>query len=213
MEGTSPGPPLPSGVRRVNRRKVLVAILIASVLVTALALSVLAIDEQARGWNEEAIVIGTFAYSFNGTERSLRSLLAREDPAWANESVWWGGIAVDLAYDAWSRDAFPSVAKLGLTWPNVYCAFDGLRQFLRTIEYAPYPFDSVEWVQGVEGFAAQYGNLWSALRHVRPARSDPLSQLGPDQVESIRDSVKELRVLGERFVGMPGCLPDRPAGT
>jgi hypothetical protein len=212
MEGNVE-PPARARRRKIEIRKAHFAAAIASGYVVALVMGVVLVDAQVRDWNEEAIVIGAFAYSSNGTERSLRSLLSTEDPTWANESMWWGGIAVDLAYDAWSRDAFRSVAKLGLTWPNVYCGYDGLRQFLRTYDYSPYPFDSLEWVQIVEEFAGLYGNLWSALRHVRPSGSDPLNHLGPDQVESIRESVRELRILGERFVGVPGCLPDRPRGT
>jgi hypothetical protein len=171
----------------------------------ALVLGALLVDAQVRGWNEDAMVISAFARSFNGTERSLRTLLVTNDVRWANESVWWGAVAADLAFNAYRRGGFPSGSALGLTWPNIDCSYQEFWEFMRGLADSPSGLNDSATIQIVERFAGLYGNLWAELRTVRPGAGDPLTQFGPDRIQSIRGVVVELRTLGERWNRF--CLP------
>ncbi len=174
----------------------------------ALVLGLLVVDAQVRGWNEDATIIGAFADSFNGTARSLRFFLATKDFDWANESIRWLASAADIAQDQYLRGGFPSGAALGLTLSNLHCAITAQVYVVEDLLQDPSRLEraspQADYIGRVE---ALYGNVSADLDVVQPRGIDPLSQLPPDRVQSVRAAISEIRTLGEPWYGVVGC-PD-----
>jgi hypothetical protein len=121
MEGNAE-PPAGGRRRTIEIRKIYFAAAIATGVVVVLVLSLLVVDARVRAWNQDAIMIDEFAHHFNGTARSLRSLLATKDFTWANESWIWLGNAWEIAFHAEGSGLFPSGRSLDLTRSNLECA-------------------------------------------------------------------------------------------
>ena len=203
MEGDASSP---VGARRrtIEIRKAYLAAAIAGVLVVLLVLSLLVVDARVRTWNEDATTIGQFAHHFNGTARSLRSFLATKDFTWANESWIWLGTAWEIAFNAERGGVFPSGRALELTRRNLECAVVALGNHVREMggNASQLTGGRLEYLDRVAGI---YGNLSAALDDVWPQGTDPLVQLSPAQIRSVRDAMGEIRVLSTPWSGIGGC--------
>jgi hypothetical protein len=204
MEGNAEAPAR-ARRRTIEIRMAYLAAAIASGYVVALVLGLLVVDAQVRGWSEDAIIIGEFATHFNGTARSLRSLLATRDIAWANESWIWLGTAWEIAFHAERRGVFPSGRALNLTFPNLECARGALANHVIALQtnMSLLAGGRLEYLDRV---ADIYRNVSADLDDVRwPQGADPLAQLGPNRIRSVRDAIGEIRSLSDPHYGHTSC--------
>ncbi len=206
MQSGQEASPIAPRARRIDRRKVLVAVLIASGYIVALVLGAVVLGAQVRGWNEDAMIIGAFADSFNGTARSLRFFLTTRDFSWANESIWWLATAADIAQDHSMKGGFPSGAPLNLTLTNLHCAITVQVAIVRNLQQDPSQLDAelspAGYLGRVEGLDT---NLSGKLDIVRPTGADPLAQLQPDRIQPIRGTMGEIHSLSYFRYGYGGC--------
>jgi hypothetical protein len=203
MEGNAQ-PPAAARRRTIEIRKTYLAAAIAIGIVVVLVLSFLVVDARVRSWNQDAIIIKEFAHHFNGTARSLRSLLVTKDFRWANESWIWLGNTWDIAWHAERSGLFPSGKSLDLTRRNLECAVLALGSLVTGMEgnASRLTGGRLEYLDRVAGI---YGNLSANLDDVFPQGTDPLVQLSSDQIQSVREAMGEIRVLSTLWAGIGGC--------
>jgi hypothetical protein len=202
VEGANVDAAAPPRTRKIDRRKVVFATLIASGYVLALVLGVMLVNAQVRGWDEDAMILGSFAYAFNGTARTLRTFADTNDLAWANESVKWLVIAVKLAQDQFFRNGFPSGAPLNITFFHLLCGITALvtaRDWIQVDPSQPLPREYLSRVEPL------YRNLAMYLDVVQPRGTDPITQIPPDRIGSIRSTLGEIVVLSDPLYGIGSC--------
>lgn len=153
-------------------------------------------------WDSDASLLRDLRSGFAGGDNALGWYLYTHHWSWGQEALnWIGEIYSKVRQGQSLPGGFPSATSLNLTLVNLGCSWSGMTYVVPLLQDSSSAWNGTLWNSTLTygSYVSQtdqvYANVSKALSGVRPMGTDPLAQIGPTGVVSIRMQLGRLLSL------------------